>query len=213
VLHIQREEFNAGAVERRNFLERLRRDAAICQLASVSEKILLCFTTDAYHGGDTTLTRESITILRDHDLNFCVLTKGGTRALRDMDLFRPGRDTYAATLTCLDPAMAAFWEPGAPAPEDRMAALAAFHQRGIETWVSLEPGIDTNETLAVVKATHSYVDFYKLGRLNYHKNETDWQDHTTRLISLFEQLGVRYYVKQDLAPHLPEGYKSVLRIL
>ena len=94
-----------------------------------------------------------------------------------------------------------------------MAALAAFHARGIETWVSLEPGIDTNETLAIIEATHSYVDFFKLGRLNYQESEIDWQDHTARLISLFEQLGVRYYVKLDLAPYLPKGYKSVLRIL
>jgi len=109
--------------------------------------------------------------------------------------------------------MAAHWEPGAPHPLDRIAALEAFHQRGIETWVSLEPALNTEETLAIVEATHRFVDFYKVGRLNYLKCDIDWQNHTDRVVALLEQLGKRYYLKQDLVGFLPETHTSAFRIL
>ena len=84
-----RAEFNARAVLRPGYLAALRKDAAKLRTAGVREQILLCFSTDPYHPGDTAATRESLEILIAHDLAFCTLTKGGSRALRDLDLFRP----------------------------------------------------------------------------------------------------------------------------
>lgn len=63
---------------------------------------MLSSTTDPYHPGDTTLTRQALEVLLAHGLGTCTLTKGGTRALRDLDLFRPDRDAFASTLTSLD---------------------------------------------------------------------------------------------------------------
>jgi DNA repair photolyase len=51
-------------------------------------------------------------------------------------------------------------------PDDRINALKAFHERGIFTWVSLEPTLDVEASLALVEATHSFVDLYKVGRAN-----------------------------------------------
>jgi DNA repair photolyase len=76
-------------------------------------------------------------ILREYNLGFCALTKGGTRALRDLDLFRPDRDAFASTITSLDEATSLHWEPNAALPADRITALKAFHDAGIFTWVSL----------------------------------------------------------------------------
>jgi DNA repair photolyase len=50
---------------------------------------MLNFTSDPYHPGDTSLTRAALEILIEYGLGFCTLSKGGTRALRDIDLFRP----------------------------------------------------------------------------------------------------------------------------
>jgi hypothetical protein len=100
--HQDRTEFNAGAILRPNYLERLRKDAALYQRAGVREQVLMSFITDPYHPGDTTPTRTAIEILIEHGLAVSILSKGGTRALRDIDLFRPDRDCYAATLTSLD---------------------------------------------------------------------------------------------------------------
>jgi len=35
--------------------------------------------------------------------------------------------------------------------------------------VSLEPTLDVEASLAIVEATHSFVDLYKVGRANYMK--------------------------------------------
>lgn len=175
----------------------------------------MSFTSDPYHPGDSTLTRDSILILQEHGLGACTLTKGGTRALKDIDLFRPDRDSFASTLTSLDDSFSLKWERGAALPKDRMAALKAFHERGIYTWVSLEPTLDMESSLSIVQATHEYVDLYKIGKANYLKEITrctDWEYYTHRMIALCASLSVTHYVKKDLQSYLPEGYQNPMRV-
>ena len=142
VLHMDRREFDAGAVLRDGFIDALSRDAEKYQAVGVTEQVMLSFTTDPYHLGDTVPTRKTLKILRDHGLAFCTLTKGGTRAIRGIELFRPERDAFACTLTSLDESFSRKWERNAAPPGDRIDVLKAFHARGIFTWVSLEPTLD-----------------------------------------------------------------------
>ena len=134
-----RDEFNVGAVLRSSFLAGLCKDARCNQAAGIPEQVMLLFTTGPYHPGDSTPTRTTLEILIAHGLAFCTLTKGGTRALHDLYLFRPDRDAFASTLTSLDDHFSKKWERNAALPDDRIAALQAFHSAGIFTWVSLEP--------------------------------------------------------------------------
>jgi DNA repair photolyase len=127
---------------------------------------MISVSSDPYHPGDSTLTRQSFEVLIEHGLAICALTKGGTRALRDIGLFRPDRDAFASTMTSLDDRFSQKWESGAAVPGDRIAALKKFHERGIFTWVSLEPTIDVEASLAIVDATHEFVDLFKVGRIN-----------------------------------------------
>jgi DNA repair photolyase len=160
------------------------------------------------------LTRPSLEIIRQHGLAICTLTKGGTRALADIDLFRPDRDAFASTMTSLDDRFSQKWESGAALPGDRIAALKAFHGRGIFTWVSLEPTIDVEASLSIVDATNEFVDLFKVGRVNYlpiTKTE-DWRDYTLRMIELLQRLDVKHYIKKDLQPFLPAGYPNQLRV-
>jgi hypothetical protein len=97
--------------------------------------------------------------------------------------FRPDRDAFASTLTSLDDNFSLKWESSAALPGDRIEALKRFHERGIYTWVSLEPTLDVESSLAIVRATHSFVDIYKVGRVNYlpMTKTTDWRDYTLRM--------------------------------
>lgn len=214
VLRMDRREFDAGAVERPGFIDHLTKDARKYQAAGSTEQVMLSFTTDPYHPGDTTLTRRTLEVLRSHGLGFCTLTKGGTRALRDIDLFRPDRDAFASTLTSLDEAFAAKWERGAAPPDDRIEALQRFHDVRIFTWVSLEPTLDVEASLEIVAKTHRFVDLFKIGRVNYlpMTKTTDWRDYTLRMVDLCQRLGVRHYVKKDLQSFLPAGYPNPLRV-
>ena len=213
VLRMDRKEFDAGAKPRPNFLKSLQADAEKHEKAGVKEQVLLSFTTDPYHPGDNSLTRRTLQYLRLYGLGFCTLTKGGARGLRDLDLFRPNRDSFASTMTTLDPAFSRVWEPEAALPEDRMAALRAFHDAGIFTWISLEPVIDTAAIIEIIKATHGFVDFYKLGRANYlpQTKSTDWRAYTLAVTAFCNGRSIRHYVKQDLQAYLPPGYHNPLR--
>lgn len=214
VLKMPRKEFDLGAFERPTFRAGLAKDAQKYKTAGIREQVMLSFTSDPYHPGDSDVTRYTLQVLRDAGLGFCTLTKGGTRALRDIDLFRPDRDSFASTLTSLDDHFSKKWERGAALPGDRLAALRAFHDAGIFTWVSLEPTISVEASLEIVRETHAFVDLYKVGRVNYLPitKTTDWEDYTHRMIDLLQSLGAAHYIKADLQPYLPSGYHNPLRI-
>ncbi|MEO1188993.1 MAG: radical SAM protein [Pseudomonadota bacterium] len=213
-IKIDRKEFDAGAQERPEFIERLTKDARKYQALGVDEQVMLSFSTDPYPPQHHMTTRLALEVIRDHGLAFCTLTKGGARALRDIDLFRPDRDAFASTLTSLDPHFSSKWERGAAEPEDRIDTLKAFNARGIFTWVSLEPTLDVEASLSIVDKTQGFVDLYKVGRVNYIglTKTTDWQDYTLRMIDKLNQLGKAHYIKKDLQRYLPEGYYNPLRI-
>jgi hypothetical protein len=210
-----RREFNDGAIERRSYLAELKKDAIKYEAAGITDQVMISFTSDPYHPGDSSLTRQSFEIMIEHGLAICALTKGGTRALRDLSLFRPDRDAFASTMTSLDDRFSQKWESGAALPADRIAALKAFHERGIFTWLSLEPTIDCDSSLAIVDATHGFVDLYKVGRANYLKEitrTTDWGDYTLRMIDKLQRLGKAHYIKKDLQGYLPADYHNPLRV-
>lgn len=214
VLRMTRDEFDAGAFPRKDFLKVLAKDARKYQDHGIDEQVMLSFTTDPYHPTDNTLTRDVLKSLADHGMGFCTLTKGGARALRDLDLFRPDRDAFATTLTSTDDAFSLKWERGAALPVDRMATLKRFHDAGVFTWVSLEPTLDCDSSLDIIRRTHEYVDLFKIGRANYlpMTGNTDWESYTHRIVDLVQKLGVRHYIKRDLQKYLPPGYFNPLRI-
>jgi DNA repair photolyase len=210
-----RQEFDAGAVPKKDFLQRLCRDGERLQARGITGQVMLSFSTDVYNPVNTSLTRPTIEILIECGFSFCVLTKGGGRALVDVDLYRPVRDAFASTLTSLDNSFSKKWERNAALPNDRIETLQAFHERGIFTWVSLEPTLDVEASLAIVEATHSFVDLYKVGRANYLKEitrTTDWRDYTSRMVDALNRVGAKHYIKKDLQPYLPSGYPNPLRV-
>jgi DNA repair photolyase len=208
------ERFDAGAVPRKNCLKHLERDAKKYRALGITEQVLLCFTTDPYHRGDTSLTRETLIMLERYGMGICTLTKGGSRALRDIDLFRPGRDSFASTLTSLDDAFSLKWERNAALPGDRMNTLRTFHDAGVYTWVSLEPVLDTAAALEIIRTTHSFVDLYKIGRANYIglTKTTDWKQFTHDVLGVLAECGAQAYMKKDLQPYLPVGYQNPMRV-
>jgi len=202
---------------RKGFLGKLEKEATKYQAAGITGRVLLSFTCDPYQHLDVReqITRRTIQILHRHDLNVEVLTKGGSRALRDLDLFTP-QDAFATTLTLLDDTVSSTWEPFAAPPSDRIETIEAFHEAGILTWVSLEPVLDPVASLEIIRQTHPFVDLFKVGTLNHHPlaQEIAWPKFAKDAIRLLKALGYQrntdpdslesgqFYVKRDLARHL-----------
>lgn len=189
--------------ERSGYLDNLRSDARkLAHMGRPVPQILLSFACDPYQKFDDEkrITRQALQILREFNLHFCILTKGARRALRDIDQYRHG-DSFASSLTFVSDDLTKEWEPGASLPEQRFETLEIFHLAGIETWASLEPVIVPAETLEVIRQTNSFVDLYKVGKLNHHPaaQKVDWRRFGQEAVNLLESLGKRYYVKDDLA--------------
>ncbi len=220
VLRRTHDDFHMSA-PRAGFIPKLIKEATERQQKG---QVLLCFTCDPYQHLDDELqlTRKTIRILHERGFDVCVLTKGGTRALRDLEWFTR-RDTFATTLTTLHDAMSREWEPNAALPADRIRAIKEFHQAGIPTWVSLEPVLDPEYALRIIRVTSEskIVDLFKVGKLNYHPHakEIDWAQFARDVIALLESCGYRrivdpdatitasatnrlYYIKRDLAEYL-----------
>ena len=189
---------------REGFLTQLEKEAEAIRPGA---QVLLSFTCDPYQLVDCQhfVTRKTIMALHRHGLFVCVLTKGGGRALRDLDLFGPG-DAFATTLTFLDAERSRKWEPGAALPDSRLRTIQAFHDAGIETWVSLEPVIDPAASLEIIRRTAGYVDLFKVGKLNHHPLAAtiDWRAFALNAVALLKSLGKAYYIKNDLAAFVPE---------
>lgn len=201
-LQLSRDKFTTPRA-RSNYLETLEKEAKQLEKSGRVPQVLLSFACDPYSHFDiiSQTTRKALEILKTHGIPFCTLTKGGRRALRDLDLFSP-RDCFATTLTLLDDNQSREIEPGAALPQDRIMTIKKFYDTGIETWVSLEPVIDPDQTLDIIRQTHSWVDLYKVGKMNHVKNDTDWAEFGNAAVSLLESLYQPYYIKDDLAKYI-----------
>lgn len=207
-LHRTREAFHANVQPRPGIIEALRKSAPL--YAGTDRRVLLCFTCDPYspEAAASGVTRLALEILQEHGIPWQILTKGGTLSCADFDLYGPN-DAFATTMTFLSDSDSFKWEPGAAMPLCRIAAIQEANSRGIDTWVSLEPVIDPEQSLAVIRRTHEFVNLYKVGVLNHDKEraaQTDWRRFGVQAIELCEGYGKAYYIKHDLAKYL-DGVK------
>jgi len=180
---------------------------AVVKFANTKKRVLLSFTSDPYQPLEerTETTRQAITILKCHSIPFQILTKGGWLPTRDFELYCPG-DTFAVTMTTLNIKQAERWEPDAAPPSERIAALVAAHERGIPTWISLEPLLDIPEAVRIMKETKDFVDHYKLGTLNHASiplAAAALRDYVEGAIEYLTENKKTYYIKHDLLPFVP----------
>lgn len=84
--------------------------------------------------------------------------------------------------------------------------MTQAHQAGIRTWASIEPRLPSvTDPIEVVKATHEFVEWYVVGRLDYEtqlgypKIPKGWyRQKLQRVIDLLESLGKPYHIKKQL---------------
>ena len=88
--------------------------------------------------------------------------------------------------------------------------LKMLHANGIRTWVSLEPVLDPEQSLAIIDAVSPFVDFFKVGTTNHVElpKPIDWQDFAFDAVKKLMATGREFYVKADLQKHLPSDIKK-----
>ena len=199
----KREVFSVPVV-RKNVLEMFRKDAVKLGNEGETRPVMLSFTTDPYIPLDVEegLTREAIKILHDNNLKVEILTKGGKRSERDFDLLsaKPELSKYGATLVFTDETLRREIEPFAAPTKERIESLKKAHDMGIPTFASLEPVWTAEQALELIDLTHDFVDLFKVGKLNYNKQqkEVDWYQFKHDVIDKLKGYGNDFYIKKDL---------------
>jgi DNA repair photolyase len=200
VVHKSKEEFYAAAPIRNGIFKKLEHDLELMRDAGIQDRVLLCFTTDPYCTLEMAMaTRRAIEMFLKYDVPFQILTKGGRRAIHDLELYREC-DAFGTTLTFDDPEDSEYHEPNAAPPHERYEAIQSASDRGIFVWVSFEPVLDDEQTEYLFRKTVPYVDLYKIGTTNYGYPHTvkDWGVFGKRMIELCDKYGKAYYIKEDL---------------
>jgi DNA repair photolyase len=166
--HVSQDQFFGPAQAKPGVIETLREEAAAL---GPQDMLSLSNAGDAYPSRfaspEDDVTREAIDAIKNSSKRgrplLQVLTKGGTRACRDYDLLDQ-RDRIGQTLTFIEPKDSLKYEPGGALPEDRLDALREAKRRGGSTWASVEPVIDPAQTLELLRASASFVDYFWIGR-------------------------------------------------
>lgn len=154
------------------------------------------FIGDAYpKGHDSTITREIIKLLKKHGNHVQILTKNGADAERDFDLLDDG-DWYGVTVTCSEE-MRRKAEQYAGTIDDRIYSLMRAHDLGINTWVSCEPVLEP-EAIYYLIENGSFVDRFKIGKLNYFPSNINWSSFGHMCEKLCKKYGRNYYIKEAL---------------
>ena len=174
------------------------RDLAIKPDAPV--RVHLSHFSDPYGVDDTTKTRRVLELFKRYHNPFSILSKAGTKAVRDFDLYFEGC-RFGQSLTLDNDADSHKWEPGAALPADRIDALRQAHNRGIETWVVLEPVLVPEQSINLIKQTAEFVDSFWLGKINHHPEleaGISWAQYLGEAKALLESLNKNFGVKWQL---------------
>jgi DNA repair photolyase len=173
----------------------------------INKQVLLSFLGDPYCIADIEYkkTRETLEILNQYDVPVAILSKGGNRILRDLDLFKKFKKIkVGATLTLLDKKQNEYYEPKAASTGERICVLRKLHQEGIRTWVSFEPVIDPEQTLKILELTKDFVDEFKVGKMNYFQlpQSINWGIFGESISKRLLEIQKDFYIKKDLYKYM-----------
>lgn len=176
----------------------------------VTEQTLLSFMGDVYceTSDNNKATRDCLEVLLEKKVPVAILTKGGNRPLKDIDLFKRFDDhiQVGTTLTFSKDEDSQKYEPGAALPEERLSMLENLHHEGIRTFVSFEPVIDPEQAIEMIVNSLDFVDVYKIGKINNYKGidqSIDWTKFLEEAIDILRSNDKAFYVKHDLRQAAP----------
>jgi len=202
ILRQTREQFSAAPAPRKGILDALRKDAM--KFAGTDKRVLLSFTSDPYQPIEfhERITRQAIVILGRCNIPIRILTKRPEAAIiRDGELLAGFDVEFGTTLCFTHDGDRLQWEPGAETVDRRMRGMKMATAAGLSTWLSIEPVIDPDQALGVIRATHESVDVFKIGKLNHDKEREaliDWREFLASALFLLKDLGAGYYIKDAL---------------
>lgn len=206
-LQKQRESYFCVPQPRKDVIANLKKEAS----KASKEQILLSFIGDVYSdtADNNATTREALEILLENKLPVAVLTKGGNRALKDIDIFKKFGEhiQIGATLVFDQDKDLEYYENGAKHTDERIEMLSELHKEGIRTFASFEPVIDPEQTIRLIKRTLPIIDVFKVGKINNFQGldkTIDWKSFLEKVVAILREARKPFYIKHDLRQAAPE---------
>jgi DNA repair photolyase len=120
-----------------------------------------------------------------------IVTKPHLDVIKDLcEAFVKCRDqiTFRFTIGSIDDRVLKFWEPGAPAFEERFSSLVWAQERGFKTSVSCEPFLDST-ILYLAEKLYPYVtDTIWIGLMNRIGDRVDTTDWTPKQMACLDEV-------------------------
>lgn len=189
-----------------NALELL--DVEIPKLKDKINSVHLCFTTDPFMYKQPEiidLTLRIIERLNQDDIPCTVLTKG-IYPKELADIAKYGRSNeYAITSISLDEKFRDRFEPGSASYQERIDSLKYLHDKGLKTWISMEPYPTPNlakQDLPKLLESVSFVGKIIFGKLNYNIKASNFKEKVSfyeqcaeQVIDFCSDYGIDYHIK------------------
>lgn len=167
----------------------------------------LCFTTDPFMFEYEEISKMSIEIIKmlnASGIKCSALTKG----LLPAELADLSKDNeYGITLVSLDEEYREKFEPNASPYQDRIYSLKVLHEKGHNTWVSIEPYPTPNiieQDLSAILNAVAFVDKIIFGRTNYNSEVSKYKGVKEFYNELSHQV-IDFCNHKNIAFHIKEG--------
>lgn len=170
----------------------------------------LCFSTDPFMHRQkevVDLTLKIIERLNRDNIRCTVLTKGVyPKKLANTKKYSK-ENIYGITLVSLDKDFKKKLEPFSAPFKGRIKGLKYLHNKGLKTWVSMEPYPTPNlvqQDLSRILKEISFVDKIIFGKLNYRaasshflskKDKEFYEQRANEVISFCKEKGIDYHIK------------------
>lgn len=179
-------------------------EASARKMQGCGKQILFSFTTDPYTIAESGETRRVLEILNFYGHKVAILTKAGTKVLRDQDIYQKFGDRIkiGQSLTFDNDIDSKLWETRAAFPSDRVEALRRLAENGFITWASFEPTIIPEQSLNLLRQVAPFIDHVKIGKINNYKGidkKIDWTRFIDDSVKICREMNVNFYIKNDLA--------------
>lgn len=169
----------------------------------------LCFMTDPFmyrYKEVEDMTLKIIEKLNKNNVRCTVLTKGiYPRVLSNKERYG-ALNEYGITLVSLNDQFKKEYEPHSASYLGRIKSLRYLHDKGLKTWVSIEPyptpNLDKNQNLQELLNKISFVDRIIFGKLNYNvviskfeDNIRFYEDCASQVIDFCKINNIDYHIK------------------
>ncbi|MBT3320380.1 MAG: radical SAM protein [Clostridia bacterium] len=170
------------------------------------KEVHLCFTTDPFMLGYDEVSEMSIEIIKklnETGIKCTTLTKGILpNELAELNTV----NEFGITLVSLDESYREEYEPYASPYIDRIESLKYLHDKGVKTWVSIEPYPTPNiieQNYDDILDSISFVDKIIFGRTNYNKIISEYKNQK----QFYNELAYKtidYCTKNNIDYHIKE---------